>query len=269
MKNILCATVCLFLVFLTASAWAGDTSSSPEPYWKWFLTDTGKSVSAPLRWNGREWITAGSISAAAVGLYAYDGQIRRWVKDEWTRDGDHVTDYIEPFGNGKYLAPALGIYYGYGYAADDSGAKNAAKLGFEGYVVSGLMVNVLKYATHRHRPNSGDPRSTWDGPSFENDNLSFPSGHASSAFAVAAVLSSEYPESATVSVVSYGLATLVAASRVYDDKHWASDVLVGSAIGYFTGKAVYGWHSDDMAREVTVTPLPLAGGGVLMVSLRY
>jgi len=214
-------------------------------------------------------LKAGAVSAAAAGLYAYDGRIRRWVQDEWTEDSDQVTDCIEPFGNGKYLVPALGLYYGYGYAAGDIRSKRAAMLSFEGYVVSGLMVNVLKYATHRHRPNSDDPRDTWDGPSFENDNLSFPSGHASSAFAVAAVLSSEYHENTAVSVISYGMATRVAASRVYDDKHWASDVLVGSAIGYFTGKAIYGWRADELSPAVTFSPVPLEDGAAVMFTWRY
>jgi len=256
------------MLHATAS-WAEDTPSSPEPYWKWFVTDTGRVASAPVRWDRREWLTAGAIGASAVGLYAYDGQIRRWVQDRWTTQGDHVTDYIQPFGNGLYLVPALGVYYGYGYVAEDTRSERAAMLGLEGYVVSGLMVNALKYATHRHRPNTGDPRDTWDGPSFENDNLSFPSGHASSAFAVAAVLSSEYHESTAVSVISYGMATLVAASRVYDDKHWASDVLVGSAIGYFTGKAIYNWRSGEAATKLTAMPLPLKGGGALMLTWRY
>jgi membrane-associated phospholipid phosphatase len=191
------------------------------------------------------------------------------VRGEWTRDGDRATDYIEPFGNGKYMAPALGAYYLYGSVAEDERAMRVGMLGFEAYVVSGITVNILKYATHRHRPITGDPHNTWDGPSFVSDNLSFPSGHASSAFSVAAVVASEYRDNVVVNVASYGIATLVALSRIYDDKHWASDAFLGSAIGYATGKAIYKWRSDTSGEGLVIYPVPLHDGGAVFVSFGF
>jgi membrane-associated phospholipid phosphatase len=41
-----------------------------------------------------------------------------------------------------------------------------------------------------------------------------------------------------IDILAYSLATLVAISRVHIDKHWASDILVGSAIGYFVAKKI-------------------------------
>lgn len=58
-------------------------------------------------------------------------------------------------------------------------------------------------------------------------------------FAVAAVFASEYRDKIWVPILSYTLASLASVSRVYDDKHWASDVIFGSALGFFIGKFVY------------------------------
>jgi len=80
----------------------------------------------------------------------------------------------------------------------------------------------LKFAANRTRPN-GEPRS-------------FPSGHASSTFATAAVLQQHYGWK--VGVAGFSVATYTAASRVSAEKHWASDVLLGCFLGIASGRAV-------------------------------
>src|SRR5437016_2629934 len=72
------------------------------------------------------------------------------------------------------------------------------------------------------------------------DFTSFPSGHTTAAFAAAAAVSSEtsewWPRSRwIIGPIVYAGATLVGVSRMYDDKHWASDVAMGAAIGTFAG----------------------------------
>jgi membrane-associated phospholipid phosphatase len=42
----------------------------------------------------------------------------------------------------------------------------------------------------------------------------------------------------------YGVAALTGISRVFHDRHWASDVVMGGAIGYVTGRAITRWHAD-------------------------
>jgi membrane-associated phospholipid phosphatase len=70
-------------------------------------------------------------------------------------------------------------------------------------------------------------------PDGSNDQ-SFPSGHAAGSFAVATVLDREY--GGATGWIAYGVATFVAASRVYGDHHWFQDVVAGAVIGHF-----YGW----------------------------
>ena len=83
------------------------------------------------------------------------------------------------------------------------------------------------------------------------DPYSFPSGHTSSAFAIATSLSLSYPEWYVV-VPSVTWASLMGATRVWHGVHYPSDVLVGAGIGAGTAFAVYlltplvtGGRSDD------------------------
>jgi len=95
-------------------------------------------------------------------------------------------------------------------------------------VSQAVVVNIaytflIKVAAHRERPDGSDKKS-------------FPSGHASDAFAVASVLDRHY--SWKVSVPAYAVASFVAASRLAAEKHFLSDVIFGSALGFGVGRTV-------------------------------
>lgn len=95
----------------------------------------------------------------------------------------------------------------------------------------------LKSATGRQRPTEGDGRGEfWDA------GKSFPSEHSAAAWSIAAVLSREYP-SLWVKALGYGGATAITATRVIGRKHFASDVLIGSALGYYIGRETYNRHA--------------------------
>lgn len=89
------------------------------------------------------------------------------------------------------------------------------------------VVSVLKNGTQRTRP---------DGSS----QTSFPSGHTATAFVAAEFLHQEYKDkSAWISVGGYAMATMIGVSRVYNDKHWISDVVAGAGIGMLSTKLIY------------------------------
>ena len=73
-----------------------------------------------------------------------------------------------------------------------------------------------------------------------SNNLSFPSGHTETAFVAAEFLHQEYKDkSVWISVGGYAAATFVGVARVYNNKHWVSDVVTGAGIGILSTKAVY------------------------------
>ena len=212
-------------------------------YFKGYATDFKSIITSPVRWDASDWLTATLVTGAAVGLYENDGKIQKWVQDHKTTTANNIGNDVTDLGHGKYTPSLIGGMYLYGHLADDGKARKTALLSVESFVLTGVFVQTLKYSTHRHRPYTGDPYHTFDGPSLHGSNAtaSFPSGHGSSAFAVATVIASEY-DNAVVPPLAYGIAAITALNRVMHNAHWSSDTFVGAAIGYFTGKAIVASH---------------------------
>lgn len=110
------------------------------------------------------------------------------------------------------------------------------------------------------------------------DAASFPSGHSTTAFAAAAAVTNEttrwWPRSTwIVGPLMYGGATAVGLSRMYHNRHWASDVVMGAAIGTFAGRKVVQYahgHPDNMLDRIMLRTSLVPdgyGGQMLMVSL--
>lgn len=98
--------------------------------------------------------------------------------------------------------------------------------GLSNILESGI-VSPVKHATSRERPDG-------------SNRYSFPSGHTATAFVAAEFLHQEYKnQSVWISIGGYGMATLIGASRVYNNKHWVSDVVAGAGIGILSTKIVY------------------------------
>jgi len=207
-------------------------------YFGGYISDIKSILISPSHWQRSDWIKASLIAGITAGLYTQDQKIQDWAQENRSSVSDRVSEFAKPFGDGRYILSGLGALYLYAHLFEDEKAQRTALLSLKSFVISGLLVQALKFTGHRHRPTSGDPYNTWDGPSFSTSNLSFPSGHSSSAFAIATVIASEYRDKAFVLPLAYGIATLTVLSRVNDNAHWASDVFFGAIVGYFTAKAI-------------------------------
>jgi hypothetical protein len=263
---------CLFAVMaLSSFARASDSSSNIETistdkissrqstsvefnmdYIKGYWTDTKNIITSPARWDSNDWLKASFVVGTSLVLYIEDDNIKTWIQRNKNNTTSHLADDAKTAT--RYSLVALGGLGIYGYAASDDKAKTTFLLSTESFLLTGAFVQVLKHTTGRARPYTGEPHDTWYGLTSQGDHMSFPSGDASSAFAISAVVASEY-DNAFVPPILYGLSTLVALERVHNNAHWASDVFVGSAIGYFTGKAVVESHSIKKEGLVRIAPL--------------
>ena len=100
-------------------------------------------------------------------------------------------------------------------------------------VVGSLLINTavtqaMKYTIKRHRPYQDYPTIIYP-DQIEND-ASFPSGHTSTAFALATSMSIQYKKWYVV-VPAFAWASSVGYSRMYLGEHYPTDVLAGAAIG--------------------------------------
>lgn len=251
---------------MTAPALCAESESwrlNDKAYWRGYVGDTGDILTSPARWEKPGWIKASLVIGMTLGLFVYDEDIREWVQENRTDSIDSVASYAKPLGDGRYILPPVLALYLYGHASEDTKARRAAMLSLESAAVTGLFTQALKFSLHRHRPSAGDPYDTFDGPSFSTKNLSFPSGHSSLAWSVLTVVAVEYGEIPLVAPISYGIASLVALSRINDNAHWASDAFFGSAMGYFTARAVINSHDGGKTPNPVVLPSFEAGSAGL------
>ncbi len=207
-----------------------------KEYWKDFASDIKHTVSAPFHWEKKDWLTVAAVTGVTAALYVNDRKIMNWVQDHRTPTTKKIANVAEKFGEIAVVFPGLAALYGYGSLAKDQKAKDVALLSFKSILISELLVTALKLITHRRRPSDGE-YNQWRGPKISLANLSFPSGHSAMAFSLAVVVSSRY-KSPVVGILAYGTATLTALSRIHDKRHWASDVFIGSVIGYFVTRRI-------------------------------
>jgi len=142
------------------------------------------------------------------------------------------------------LGAVAGTFYLIGRATKNDRARETGILSAEAMLDSGIVSGALKGITQRGRPLSGHDRSE-----FFDGGSSFPSGHSIQVWSVATIVAHEYHQSRAVQVAAYGLASAVSIARFTGHKHYLSDVVVGSAMGYGIGRYVFNAHhimkSDD------------------------
>ena len=114
-------------------------------------------------------------------------------------------------------------------------------------ILSQAMVQGMKYAVRRDRPTG--------------DCCSFPSGHAAAAWAAASVIERHFGYRMALPTIV--LASYVATSRLHENVHFLSDVLMGSAIGTATGWTVVGRHGRS---SYALTPVPIRGGLAMQIT---
>lgn len=202
------------------------------------VPDTGGILIAPKDWDGNDWLKASSVVAGVALLSTQDDEIRDFAQSNRTATTDGAASAFEKLGNGVYVLPALGISYATALFIKDRKLQTTALTAFEATLVASVLTTLGKYAFHRERPDVASDQYQFHGPSFSSSHLSFPSGHTGTAFAIATVFAEAYDDSKFVPILAYSSSALVGLSRIHDNKHWASDVAMGAAVGWATGKFV-------------------------------
>ncbi len=168
-----------------------------------------------------------AVPVAAIGfaMMPADHKISNHVMEGMPNFHTEVDDYIQ------YLPLATQLTMGL------SGVKGRSKHRWQliatdamAATMMAVMVNGIKYSADRTRPNGG--------------HGSFPSGHTATAFMGATLLAHEYGhKSIWIPIAGYSVATATGVLRILNNKHYASDVLVGAAIGIASAELAY-WVSD-------------------------
>jgi membrane-associated phospholipid phosphatase len=185
-----------------------------------------------------------ATGTVALGSYFKDGQRSYYQKN--------FADFRTRLDDISQAAP-LGIVFGLDiigvHGKHTFGEKAVLLIISESIMLA--TVNGLKYTTDVLRP---------DGSTFN----SFPSGHTANAFLGADMLSEEYGDkSIWYSIGGYSIASATGAMRMMNNRHWASDVLVGAGIGILSSKAsyaIYPWLKEKVFKKKNVVFLPKYDG---------
>lgn len=203
-------------------------------------------ASAKTLFTYRDAVLAGGFAVLTVAMFPIDRSLATRLQDSSTQASHLIKNATRDV---QFIADPGSVFIGVGLYGVGRVAhwQNVADLGLHGteaVILSGSITALLKGVAGRGRPYvSGDtnPHDFKFGRGFgDGQYQSFPSGHATVAFAAAAAVTSEsrrwWPhEQWIVAPVMYGGATLVGLSRMYNNAHWASDVALGAAIGTFSG----------------------------------
>lgn len=202
-----------------------------------FKDDFAETLVSPKNWRGKDFLTFSAVLGTGLLLYSLDGDIYQWTQDNRSPFSEDFFKFITHFGDGGLLLGLMTALYASGEVFHRNSLRKTALLSLESWSISGVIVNGLKIVTGRARPWTGESSHSFHPFSIRSRFNSFPSGHSSSAFAVATVIA-EQSKKVYIDILAYSIASLVAISRVHINKHWTSDVLVGSSIGYFVAKKI-------------------------------
>lgn len=215
-----------------------DTADRP---FQQFFQNLGRDIVA-LPSPESAIVMASGIGSALV-VHSSDDDVSTWTRSQGTADYARIGDRL---GSGWVQGGVALTTYGVGVL---TGQRTMTHLGSDlirAQALNAVLTRGLKFASGRRRP-SGGPES-------------LPSGHTSASFASAAVLDAHFGW--RVGIPAYAVAGFVGWTRVRDNAHWLTDVIVGSAIGVSVGRTVARGHRDG---ERTWTIVPSAGSSHVAV----
>ncbi|MFH1995834.1 MAG: phosphatase PAP2 family protein [Candidatus Omnitrophota bacterium] len=205
---------------------------------KRYLSDAWYILKSPARIDKSDIIPLAVVIGGTACLMAADRSIQGFLrKDIQDEDAADALGEIKFLGDGVWEGAICGGFYVGGLMMRNEKWKEIAIAGGESLLIAGGISQAIKNLSGRYRPSAGEGSSKWRGPTTES-SISFPSGHATMAFALASVVATVYDENIFIGIASYGTASVVAFERMYSDSHWASDVFLGAAIGTFVGRSL-------------------------------
>lgn len=253
----------IVILFLAASDCLAANPLTREV--KRYLSDAKDLAAAPLHWKREQWIRFGEGTAAVAALYAADRHLYDAVQRNRGSFSDDFAKTITPFGGHRAIEMSVLLIVG-GALSRDTRMRDAGRDSLEAELWAASVVTpILKRGFGRARPSQNQGAHSFDPlASSSSGRESFPSGHATNAFAFATAVASHY-DNWVVPTIVYTMATGVSISRINDRAHFPSDVLAGALIGRAVGKGIAARHRDGKVAW-TVTPIVLPHGLGALVS---
>jgi membrane-associated phospholipid phosphatase len=216
---------------------------APRGFFVSHLTDFAKDQEhlwtrpAHIRLADAPWLVP--FAGVTAGLLATDRQYSASLSTNPSTISHYKT--VSNVGIASLVGAGAGMYL-MSFPSHNEHWRETGFLAGEAALNSLIPIEVMKYSLGRERPYQRNGSGA-----FFQGGTSFPSEHATAAWAIAGVIVHEYPGTLP-RLVSYGLASAVSFSRVHAGQHFPSDVFVGSVLGYLIAQSVYTRHHDPELR---------------------
>jgi len=220
--------------------------------------DAALYFTAPLHWNGNQWLWFGGALAVIAGSHHYDTQ----VYTHFTK-GLTPTQISNISSNDLQDAlPSVAVFLGtWGFAAltgDPNGHREAWSM-LEAAGLSTVNAYAMKFIIRREGPYQTSDPNEW----FKSGGRSFPSEHATASFAIGTVLAEAGGDDYRWlrRALGYGLGIGTSYLRLKHNAHWLSDTVAGGALGI--ASAQFTLNHAYRNQESRFALVPVQGGAML------
>lgn len=212
-----------------------------------------KSPAEAILWTG--------AGVGLIGAFILDRGIREEAL-EANRSLAPLARVGSRLGRPELALPVMGTLYGLGHLIGEPRLTDGVLHTAEALATVGVVNGMIKLGIGRGRPDHvGHDSDEFRPLSFADGWQSFPSGHTVVAFALATAVSEEV-ENRWVGGLAYGTAALVGWSRIYDNRHWSSDVVAGAILGTVVSRGTIRWLHRRAGSRWSMPHLMIQPGGL-------
>jgi membrane-associated phospholipid phosphatase len=253
------------LLMVSGSISAEKLARNNDTSFSYSLSDSAKEIISPSG-NGHSLLKSAILPVSLVTA----GIIVEFLPSNTVFSKERIQQHVQDKMNGfrtttdnylQYVPIAVLFGMKLGGVKSRSDLLNQSIITAKSELLMTVVVSSMKYFIHDMRP---------DGSS---DN-SMPSGHAAQAFVSATLLDMEYRDTSPwLSVGGYLCAAATGYLRVANNRHWASDVLIGAGIGIVSVKVVYLTHRYKWGKKpldgAVFVPMLMANGGGVAFAMKF
>lgn len=269
--SVRCAAALILATTLTCTSARAEIPDPPEPDVPVpqthepdygdpsLLSDIKAYYTAPLHWNGTDWAWFGGSLLAIGAAHHFDTQVRTHFVN---KGGANVGENSEDLQDAIPTVAVIGATWLYAEFSDSSAGQRETWQMVEAAGLSGVTAYVLKFAAGRESPYQTSDPDEWGKSSGGG---SFPSLHATAAFAVGTVLAESGNDDYRWlrRLLGYGLGVATSYERLKHNAHWLSDTVAGGALGAASAHFVMQRHSGA-ATSSGLELVPISGGAMLV-----
>lgn len=213
-------------------------------------------LSSPLNWKTNDIYSAGGFLVLSAGSFLLDDEVR----NVFLKNRNSTFDKLEPvgyaYGSPVYTIPGSILFYLTGAVTKNDWIRDTGLMLTETLVAVGIIQIPSRIILGRSRPYTKEGNASFKFlKGLSQVRASFISGHAAIAFGISNILSHQI-DNPLAAIGLYGLASITPLSRLYADKHWFSDVFIGTALGIIISNSIIDFNEkkSNRNRKFSFTP---------------